>query len=65
MPLVGVCAPFILSEITKLIKNNMSKKFNYQEQHAVIVKCSSEEHQKKVFNKLKKMGFENLKVVSV
>lgn len=39
--------------------------FNYKEQHAVIVKCSSEEQQKEVFDKLKEMGFNDLKVVSV
>ena len=40
-------------------------KFNYKEQHAVIVKCSSETEQKQVFEKLKEMGFNDLKVVSV
>ncbi len=40
-------------------------KFNYKERHAVIVKCSSEEEQKEVFNKLKELGFINLKIVSV
>lgn len=40
-------------------------KFNYKEQHAVIVKCSSEMAQKEVFEKLKKMGFKDLKIVSV
>ena len=39
--------------------------FNYKEQHAVIVKCSSEDEQKEVFEKLKEMGFNDLKVVSV
>jgi hypothetical protein len=39
--------------------------FNYKEQHAVIVKCSSEEEQKKLFEKLKSLGFNDLKVVSV
>lgn len=39
--------------------------FNYKEQHAVIVKCSSEDEQKKLFEKLKKLGFNDLKVVSV
>jgi hypothetical protein len=43
----------------------MSKIFNYKEQHAVIVKCSSEEEQKKIFEKLKQMGLKDLKVVSV
>lgn len=40
-------------------------KFNYKEQHAVLVKCSSEEEQKKVFEKLKELGYNDLKVVSV
>lgn len=40
-------------------------KFKYQEQHAVLVKCSNEEEQKKIFEKLKKLGFNDLKVVSV
>ncbi len=40
-------------------------KFNYREQHAVIVKCSSENEQKKVFEKLKEIGFKDLKLVSV
>ncbi len=39
--------------------------FNYKEQHAVIVKCTSEDEQKEVFEKLKEMGFNDLKVVSV
>ncbi len=43
----------------------MSKQFNYKEQHAVIVKCSSEDEQKKVFEKLKKQGYNDLKLVSV
>ena len=43
----------------------MSKKFTYKEQHAVIVKCSSEKEQKEVFEKLKKEGYNDLKVVSV
>jgi hypothetical protein len=47
-----------------LIKQVMSK-FNYKEQHAVIVKVSSEDEQKKVFEKLKGMGFNDLKIVSV
>lgn len=48
-----------------LIKKRMSKNFTYKEQHAVIVKCSSEEEQKQIFEKLKEMGFKDLKVVSV
>lgn len=41
------------------------KKFNYKEQHAVIVKCNSEEEQKAIFEQLKKLGFNDLKIVSV
>lgn len=40
-------------------------KFNYKEQHAVIVKCSSEDEQKRIFEKLKELGFKDLKLVSV
>lgn len=40
-------------------------KFNYKEQHAVIVKCASEKEQKKLFERLRKLGFNDLKVVSV
>ncbi|WP_255365514.1 hypothetical protein [Bizionia sp. APA-3] len=39
--------------------------FNYKEQHAVIVKCSSENEQKETFEKLKKLGYNDLKLVSV
>lgn len=39
--------------------------FNYKEQYAVVVKCSSEDEQKRVFELLKKMGLNDLKVVSV
>lgn len=39
--------------------------FNYKEQHAVIVKCSSEAEQEKIFKELKALGFKNLKIVSV
>ncbi|WP_286913207.1 hypothetical protein [Flavobacterium sp. UBA4197] len=39
--------------------------FNYKEQHAVIVKCGNEVEQKQIFDKLKEMGFNDLKVVSV
>lgn len=46
-------------------KQTVMSKFNYKEQHAVIVKCSSEMAQKEVFEKLKKMGFKDLKIVSV
>jgi len=40
-------------------------KFNYKEQHAVIVRCGSEKEQKQLFERLKKLGFNDLKVVSV
>ena len=40
-------------------------KFNYKEQHAVIVKCSSEDEQKEVYERLKKDGYKDLKIVSV
>ena len=39
--------------------------FNYKEQHAVIIKVDSEKEQKELFEKLKKRGFTNLKIVSV
>lgn len=39
--------------------------FNYKEQHAVIIKVDTEKEQKELFEKLKKMGFKKLKVVSV
>lgn len=39
--------------------------FTYKEQHAVIVKCSSEDEQKKVFEELKKQGYKDIKIVSV
>lgn len=41
------------------------EKFTYKEQHAVIVKCDNETEQKKVFDELKKLGYKNLKIVSV
>lgn len=41
------------------------KKFSYCEQHAVIVRVENEQEQKKVFEKLKAIGFKKLKVVSV
>ena len=40
-------------------------KFTYKEQHAIVVKCSNEKDQKKIFEKLKKLGFKYLKLVSV
>ena len=39
--------------------------FNYKEQYAVVVKCSNEDEQKRIFELLKKMGLNDLKVVSV
>ena len=39
--------------------------FNYKEQYAVVVKCSSEDEQKRIFELLKRMGLNDLKVVSV
>lgn len=43
----------------------MTKQFKYREQHAVIVKCSSEDEQEQIFEKLKELGFNDLKLVSV
>lgn len=42
-----------------------TKQFTYREQHAVIIKVDTEPEQKALFEKLKEMGFKNLKVVSV
>lgn len=39
--------------------------FRYKEQHAIIIKVDSEAEQKELFERLKAMGFKNLKVVSV
>lgn len=47
------------------MKEISAKEFNYKEQHAVIIKVDSEQEQKDLFEKLKAMGFKNLKVVSV
>lgn len=57
---------FKRGEICKYTKKykNMSE-FKYKEQHAVIIKVDSEKEQKELFEKLQKMGFKNLKVVSV
>lgn len=41
------------------------EKFKYKEQHAIIIRVGSEAEQKELFDKLKAMGFVNLKVVSV
>lgn len=46
-------------------KNKNMSEFKYKEQHAVIIKVDSEKEQKELFEKLQKMGFKNLKVVSV
>lgn len=40
-------------------------KFMYKEQHAVIIKVATEKEQKALFEKLKEMGFKDLKIVSV
>ncbi len=40
-------------------------KFNYKEQHAIIVKCSNEAEQREIFERLKQQGFKDLKIVSV
>ena len=34
--------------------------FNYKEQYAVVVKCSSEDEQKRIFELLKRMGLNDL-----
>lgn len=56
-------------EITNITINYKFKskmgKFNYKEQHAVIVKCSSEDEQREIFEQLKKLGYKFLKLVSV
>ena len=39
--------------------------FTYKEQHAVIIKVSTEKEQIELFEKLKQMGFKDLKIVSV
>ena len=39
--------------------------FTYREQHAVIIRVSTEQEQKELFEKLKELGFTDLKVVSV
>ncbi len=53
--------------MTQKSKENLSvtKKFSYKEQHAVIVRCDSEKEQEAIFEKLKNLGFNNLKLVSV
>ena len=47
------------------MKENKPKEFKYKEQYAIIIKVDSEQEQKELFEKLKQMGFKNLKVVSV
>ena len=39
--------------------------FNYKEQHAVIVKCGNESEQQQTFIRLKELGYNDLKIVSV
>lgn len=39
--------------------------FKYKEQHAVIIRVKTEKEQKELFEKLKELGFTDLKVVSV
>jgi hypothetical protein len=39
--------------------------FTYREQHAVIIRVATEQEQKELFEKLKELGFTDLKVVSV
>jgi hypothetical protein len=46
-------------------KKDNPKGFNYREQHAVIVRVATEQEQKEVFEKLRELGFTDLKVVSV
>lgn len=41
------------------------KKFSYREQHAVIIIVDTEVQQLALFEKLRKQGYKNLKVVSV
>jgi hypothetical protein len=41
-----------------------TKEINYKEQYGVIVMCNDEEHQRKVYEDLKKEGLK-LKVVTV
>lgn len=39
--------------------------FRYRTQYGVIVLCQSERHHRAVFNRLRRLGFERVKVVSV
>jgi hypothetical protein len=39
--------------------------FKYREQYGVIVICESAKAQETIFNRLKKLGFEKLKVATV
>lgn len=43
---------------------NKTKEISYKEQYGVIVICSGEDHQKEVYENLKKTGL-TLKVVTV
>lgn len=43
-------------------KSAAKKHFNYKPQFGVIVLCKDERHQERIFNKLKKDGY-NLKVI--
>ena len=53
--------------MTKVIINSIigMTKFNYKEQHAVIVRYGSEEEQREIFEQLKSQGLTDLKIVSV
>lgn len=42
-----------------------SHPFRYRPQHAVIVVCDGEAHHRAVFARLRKLGFEKLRAVSV
>lgn len=46
-------------------KKQENKSFTYREQHAVIIRVENEQEQKKLFEKLKKEGYKNIKIVSV
>ncbi|MBS1776305.1 MAG: hypothetical protein JSS64_08510 [Bacteroidetes bacterium] len=47
------------------MNKNKKSPFKYKEQHAVIVVLETEKEQQEVFEKLKKLGFKKIKVVSV
>lgn len=46
------------------MKNKMGK-YTYREQHAVAVVVQTEKEQKETFERLKELGYNNLKIVSV